>query len=93
MLREKTMYINKILNFFKFNLIKLIYTFNRIIKNYKIIESDFVIQYKFLKFLKKKNIPRIIPKDKKIIMKNKNYISILLYNCFLCFTFFLFIFV
>lgn len=93
MLREKTMYINKILNFFKFNLIKLIYTFNRIIKNYKIIESDFVIQYKFLKFLKKKNILRIIPKDKKIIMKNKNYISILLYNCFLCFTFFLFIFV
>lgn len=54
MLREKTMYINKILNFLKFNLIKLIYTFNRIIKNYKIIESDFVIQYKFLKFLKKK---------------------------------------
>lgn len=93
MLREKTMYINKILNFFKFNLIKLIYTFNRIIKNYKIIESDFVIQYKFLKFLKKKNILRIIPKDKKIIMKNKNYISILLYNCFLCFTFFLFIIV
>lgn len=93
MLREKTMYINKILNFFKFNLIKLIYTFNRIIKNYKIIESDFVIQYKFLKFLKKKNILRIILKDKKIIMKNKNYISILLYNCFLCFTFFLFIIV